>query len=245
MKTWRMWGAGCLLALGCTASVMAASKDLAQIRSQLAIEYVKVGNLRVALDMANEAVDADSRSAPAYLTRAYIYSLLQQDGQAEQNYRQALQLDPANPEGNNNYGLFLCEHNRLRDGMGYFSKALANPLYESPQTAYLNMGRCSAKLGETDKANDSLLMALRVAPNFPPALKELASLHLDLGNAKLAGFYFDRLRQNSQVLGPEELWLGIRIARRSGDRNLESDCAAQLRNRYPDSKETQMLLSGS
>ncbi|AUH49995.1 type IV pilus biogenesis/stability protein PilW [Chromobacterium sp. ATCC 53434] len=235
------------MAFGIAAPAVAASNphELARVRSQLAVEYAKIGNLKAALDNANQAVAADSSYVTGYVTRAYVLGLLRQDGQAESDFQQALRLDPASPEANNNYGLFLCEHGRVQDSLALFQKALANPLYDSPQSAYLNLGRCSAKLGQTDQANDYLLSALRAAPDFAPALRELAEMHLGLGNAKLAAFYFARLHRGSDGLDAPDWWLGARIARKTGDGALERECENALKNRYPDSRETQLLLSGS
>ncbi|UTH72561.1 type IV pilus biogenesis/stability protein PilW [Chromobacterium sp. IIBBL 290-4] len=222
------------------------AQDLARIRSQLAVEYAKIGNLKVALDNANQAVQADPTLVSAYLTRAYVLNLLQQSGPAEEDFQRALRLDPASPEVNNNYGLFLCEHGKPQESLAWFQKALANPLYDSPQSAYLNLGRCSAKLGRQEQANDYLLSALRAAPEYAPALRELANLQLEQGNARLAAFYFGRLRRAaSSALDAADWWLGARIARKAGDDALESECANVLKNQYPDSRETQLLLSGS
>ncbi|WP_233201123.1 type IV pilus biogenesis/stability protein PilW [Chromobacterium alticapitis] len=236
------------MAFGVAFSACAADKprELAQIRSQLAVEYAKIGNVKAALDNANQAVQADATYAPAYVARAFVLGLLRQNDQAEQDFRRALQLDPADPAANNNYGLFLCENGRVQESLPWFQKALANPLYNSPQSAYLNLGRCSLKLGQADKANEYLLDALRAAPEYAPALAELAESQLAQGNAKLAAFYFERLRRASaNGLSAADLWLGARIARKTGDGALEGECASELKNRYPDSRETQLLLSGS
>lgn len=247
MITWRMWMAVSLLAYSCVSFAAPANRKLAEIRSQLAVEYASLGNLPVALESANEAVEADGSFVGAYLTRGYIFSLMHLDPDAEQNFLKALQVDPSSPEANNNYGQFLCEHDRPRQAMDYLAKAISNPLYQTPQTAYLNMGRCSVKLGETTQANDYLLTALRLVPNYLPALRELAALHLELGNAKLASFYFSRLQQaaGNAPLEADVLWLGVQIARKGGDRAHEAEYSAVLKNRYPDSRETQLLLSGS
>jgi type IV pilus assembly protein PilF len=55
--------------------------------------------------------------------------------------------------------------------------------------------------------------------------------------------YLNRL---TQVAAPtaEALWLGVRTERRLGDRNGEASYALQLRNRFPNSKETRALLAG-
>lgn len=247
MSKWRVWMAVCLLAYSLAAFAAPANRKLAEIRSKLAVEYASLGNLPVALESANEAVAADSSFVSAYLTRAYVYNLMHLDADAEKNFLQALQVDSSSPDANNNYGQFLCEHDRPRAGMTYLGKAIANPLYQTPQLAYLNMGRCSVKLGETTQANDYLLTALQLAPDFLPALRELAALHLELGNAKLASFYFARMQQaaGNAPLGADVLWLGVQIARKGGDRAHEAEYSAMLKNRYPDSRETQLLLSGS
>ena len=104
--------------------------------------------------------------------------------------------------------------------MSYFQKALANPLYDSPQTAYLNLGHCSAKMGNKEQANDYLLAALRAAPNSRRRCGNSAQLHLGLGNAKLAAFYFERMGKGA-ALQADDLWLGVQIGRASGNRVLK------------------------
>jgi len=43
---------------------------------------------------------------------------------------------------------------------------------------------------------------------------------------------------------PETLWLGIKIARALGDKNSEASYALQLRQQYPSSEQTRLLLRG-
>ena len=54
------------------------------------------------------------------------------------------------------------------------------------------------------------------------------------------------LRQFGDVadLGPQALWLGVRTERQLGDREAEANYGSQLRRRYPESKQTQWLISG-
>ena len=59
------------------------SRELATIRSQLAVEYAKIGNYKVALETADQAVAADAAYVPAYVSRAYVLTLLREDGPAE------------------------------------------------------------------------------------------------------------------------------------------------------------------
>jgi len=220
------------------------SHDLAQIRAQLAVEYARSGNLKVALDSANEAIAADPGYMPGHLMRANVLQQLGVDGEAEQSFQHALALAPANPEANNNYGWFLCQRGRVDESLVYFKQALADSLYDTPQTARLNLGVCLNRLGRRAEANDQFLAALQIAPTFPRALAELARFYLEQGNGKLAGGYLDRLTRPGVSLSADELLLGVAVSRLNGERHREQQFVGQLKSRFPDSRETQQLLSG-
>jgi type IV pilus assembly protein PilF len=129
--------------------------------------------------------------------------------------------------------------------MLFFNSALTDPMYATPQTAYFNLGRCSRMQNQLEQAKHYLQSALRLAPDYVPALKELAALYLKQGSVKLATFYYSRLIKYAETLGPDDLLIGVKVARLSGDRVREARYAAMLQSRYPDSKETQQLLSGT
>ena len=221
-----------------------AATDLAQIRTQLAVEYSRAGDLKVALDSADQAIAADQGYVPGHLMRANVLQQLKVDGEAERSYQRALSLAPGNPEANNNYGWFLCLHGQENESLAYFRRALTDPLYESPQTARLNLGVCLAKLGRKAEANDQFLAALQAAPGFAGALTELARLYLEQGNGKLAGLYLDRLARSGVPLSADALLLGVGIARLNGDSDRERQFIGQLTSRFPDARETQQLFSG-
>jgi type IV pilus assembly protein PilF len=235
-----------LLTVGSAGSAMAGSAvDASRFRTELAVEYLRQDNLREALASAETAVQEDPANVAAYLVHAHILQLLKLDGRAEQSFKKALQLAPDGPEANNNYGWFLCTRNRMAEALPHFAKALADPLYDTPQIAQANWGMCLAKLGRDEEANEHLLAALKAAPDYPLALKELARLQLEQGNARLASFYFQRLLRVAQLATPEDLMLGVRVAHAAGDQSLETLLSDRLKQRFPDSKETQQLLMGS
>jgi type IV pilus assembly protein PilF len=245
VKKWQLW---LWLPLAVSASTAFASSqphELASLHVQLAFEYAKVGQYSMALESAERAVAIDQFFSPAWLARAHVEAALTHDVSAERDFRQALVLAPGNAEANNNFGQFLCERGRGPEAMGFLARALADPMYATPQTAYFNLGRCSRLQHQLTQAKHYLLTALQSASDYVPALKELTALYLEQGSVKLASFYYGRLIQYAESLGPEDLLLGIRVARMSGDRVREARYAAQLQSRYPDSKETQQLLSGT
>lgn len=229
----------------CTVAHAGTPREIATLRTELAVEYLKQDNLRQALDSIDAAVQADPTYMAGFLVRAHIQQLLKLDHEAEASFKKALDLAPASPEANNNYGWFLCTRERAAESLPYFAKALADPLYETPQTAQSNWGMCLSKLGRREEANEHLLAALRAAPDFPLALKALARLQLEQGNGQLALFYFKRLLRSAPLATPEDLMLGVKVAHLAVDHNLETQMADQLKQRFPDSKETQQLLIGS
>lgn len=227
-------------------ALAASQRELAQTKALLAVEYMRIGNMRVALQSADEAIQADSSFSGAYLARALVLMQLKVDRDADAAFQKALALDPANPEASNNYGWFLCERGRVEDSINYFDRALANPLYDQPQTAEYNKAVCLARMGRPVEANDLLLQVLQASPKHRGALKEMARLHLAQANGKLAAFYYQRY---NQLLMPQErtvddLWLGLQLARLQKDVAEERRLGQELQTRFPDSKETQLLLSG-
>ena len=81
-----------------------------QARVDLAAGYFRNGQMAVALEEARRAVQIDPTFADAYGLLGLIYMELDDRREAEANFQRALQLAPANPDINNNYGWFLCQH---------------------------------------------------------------------------------------------------------------------------------------
>jgi len=74
-------------------------------------------------------------------------------------------------------------------------------------------------------------------------LYQMADLSYSRGDDNGARTYLGRLTQVAQV-GPEAMWLGVRVSRRLRDRNSEASYALQLRNKFPNSPEARALSAG-
>jgi type IV pilus assembly protein PilF len=222
----------------------ASMRDRARIHTELAVNYYEAGKLGVALDELNEAIRIDKGYASAWGARALVYLDLQEYAKAESDFRQALRLDPNNSDTKNNYGLFLCERNRGKEGIRYFLEAIQNPLYQTPDVAYKNAGLCANKMGDLKAATEYFQRALRINPNQPQALYNLAGIAFSRDDYAGAKQYLDRYMRVVGSPGPEELWLGARIERRLGDRTAMMNYGNQLRRRYPSAPETKAFLEG-
>ena len=71
----------------------------------------------------------------------------------------------------------------------------------------------------------------------------LAELNLKRGDTERARFYAQRLAASFDS-SAEILWLSLRIERKIGNADAEASLGAQLRRRFPGSREGSMLASG-
>jgi type IV pilus assembly protein PilF len=221
-------------------------KYRAKIHTELAAAYYQAGNPAVALEEVRIALEADPGHVQAYSVRGLVHAQLKEYAKAEEDFQRALKIAPKNPDVNNNYGWFLCETGQPRQSIQYFLNAVKDPLYETPEVAYANAGRCALKAGDMDGAQEYLLQALRVAKSQVPETRyQLANVFYLRGNLDESKVYLNEAVKTMEPPTPEALWLGIRLERKLGNKAGEGSYASQLRSRYPTSKEYQLFLKGN
>lgn len=210
----------------------------AQVRTELAGEYYRVGNLGAALEAAQQAAAIMPTYAPAYNMLGIIHMQLGQNPSAVQAFEQAIKLAPNDSETLNNYGWYICQRQDPRQAMPYFQAALKDPLYNSPERAMHNAGVCAAKSGDAATAEAQFRAALQRQPQYGPSLLALAELVFSQGRVREADALLVRHMQVMQASGADALLLGVRIARATGDKTAETSYVQQLRRRFPDSPQT-------
>jgi type IV pilus assembly protein PilF len=169
---------------------------------------------------------------------------LREDRKAEADFKQAMRVDPNDSDTKNNYGLFLCQRQRGKEGIRYFLDAVKNPLYQTPDVAYKNAGLCSRDMGDLQGAEEFFQRALRANPGQPQALYSMADLSFLRDDFSGAKQYLDRYMRAVPTPGPEALWLGARLERRLGDRTAMLSYGNQLRRRFPSAPETKAFMEG-
>lgn len=216
----------------------------AKVHTELGALYFEDGQLATALEELRAAIAADSGYAPAYNVLGLVHLQLNENEAAEQNFRRALSIAGNDPEINNNYGWFLCQTGRTKESLVYFNNAIKNPLYPTPERAALNAGRCAEKAGDLAGAEGYYLRSMRLIRDNAAAVLALSGLKYrqdDLGDAYALVKDFHKLAEPTA----ESLWLGLRLARKLGDRAEELSYNTQLRRRFPGSREVQALLKGN
>jgi len=221
----------------------ADARTRADIHTQRGAAYFEVGSLGVALEALNEAVNADPNFGPAYNVLGLVYMDLREDDLAQKNFLRALQLNPVDSDANNNYGWFLCQRKRYQEAIKFFLAALRNPLYATPDKSYVNAGICSRRQGDEAGAAEFFERALKLDPNQPQALFQLAEMAYQRGALAEARSRLMRLVRSGVQPTAEMLWLAVRVERKLGDRDAEASYGLQLRRNFPESREAQALLN--
>ncbi|HKW37121.1 MAG TPA: type IV pilus biogenesis/stability protein PilW [Burkholderiales bacterium] len=228
---------------GAVIGEQASARERARIHTELAGSYYQRGNLGVALSEARIAVAADSGYAPAYNLLALVYGDLRETGLAEEAFKRSLSINPNDPDANHNYGWFLCENKREEESLHYFMMAVRYPLYATPQKSYTMAATCALRKGNEKDASDYLERALKLDPNYYPALISFAQLKYRRGELDAARTLVGRYNKIAEP-SAESLWLALRIERKLGDSSATTSYANQLRRRFPGSKEYQDLQKG-
>ncbi len=219
------------------------ARGRARIHTDLAVNYLEIRNLGVALEEAGIAQRSDPTYGPAFNVAGLIYSELRDDRMAEENFRQAVRINARDSDANNNYGTFLCQRKREAEGIKYFMAAVSDPLYQTPDRSYVNAGVCARRLGDFAEAENHFRNALRFQPNQIQALYQLADMAYARANYAEARVQLQRLIPVSAG-SPEILWLMIRTERRLGGGNSLDSLSHQLRSNFPNSQEAQALSAG-
>lgn len=237
-------GAALLVAGG---SARAASEKVnldkaAEINAQLAITYLKEGNLVAARDKIERALEQNPRTAETQMAAGFVYDRLGEDRKAQSHFDQAVKLGGKdNPLILNNAGAFLCRKGDRKRGEGYFLQAAASPLYPTPEVAYLNAGYCAQADSRPEDAERNFRQALALKPNLPDAMLQLAAIQHATGNDLQARAFLQRYQEQSPA-SAASLWLGYRVESALGDPAAAGEFAARLRREFPTSEEAARLF---
>ncbi len=212
-----------------------------EINLEIGIEHFRKGNLPQAKERIDRALEQNSRNAKAHMAAGLLYDRLGEMRKADSHFERALTLEPKNSEIANNYAVFLCKNERYDRGEKFALQAAANQLYATPEVAYVNAAGCARANKNTDRAEQHYRKALSVQPRFGPALFALAEVELEQRNYLSARGFLQRYMEGART-SPASLWLGHRIELGLGNAAAADQYAQRLKNEFPQSAETRLLL---
>ncbi|MCG6940743.1 MAG: type IV pilus biogenesis/stability protein PilW [Thiohalocapsa sp.] len=212
----------------------------ADLYVNMAAAYYQRGQLDAALERGLRALDEDRHSANAHYMLAIIYRRLGKQVEAEHHFGEALALEPDNPEFLNAQGTMLCADQRYKAAIDLFQRAVANPLYKTPEVALMNASDCSQRANHPTDAERYLRESLSRNANYPPALLAMARLSYERDDAQTARDYLARYGRVAQPT-PAALLLAYRVERKLGDKAAAKTLADVLRKRFPDAPQVMEL----
>jgi len=215
----------------------------ARVHTELSTAYYGAGQYEVALEEVRIALEADEDYLPAVNQLGLIHIALGQTEAAKKQLERAIKLDPSDPSVNNNYGMLLCTLGDQAEAMRYFKKALNDPLYRTPEYAYVNAGICMRNTGDFARSRQFLGRALALSPDQPQALYYMADMAYESSDYRSARRYITRHLQ-VVVSGPDALWLAARVANKMDDVGALDTYGVQLNRRFPNSAQTRAFNGG-
>ncbi|MGQ0502252.1 MAG: type IV pilus biogenesis/stability protein PilW [Panacagrimonas sp.] len=211
-------------------------KEAARINTELGTAYTRNGDLDLALDKFDRALDQDPELAAAHAGIAFVYVRRGEPQRAEEHYLRALQLDARDAATRNNFAVFLCGQNRGREADRQFQEAANDPRYGEPEKAWTNAGVCARRVPDLDRAEGYFRKALAIRPEFAEALAQMASLSAERGDYLHARAFLQRYEK---VAPPsvQMLALGAQIEHALGDTGAAAEYERRLKAQSPSGSE--------
>lgn len=215
----------------------------AAANAQLAIEYMKLGQLANSRECIEKALKEDSSNPNVQETAGLVYERLDEMSKAEHAFQTAMRLGNKDPNIANSYAGFLCRTGKTAAGEKLFLEVAHNPLYQTPEVALVNAGVCARSSGDLLDADKYFNAALAIRPNMPEGLLQTGNVAFDRGDAAQALNIVQRyLAVNKPT--PEILWLGFRAQRKLGDAVAAAVFARRVQTEFPDSPQAQNMRNG-
>jgi type IV pilus assembly protein PilF len=214
--------------------------DAARINARLGVEYMKQGQLEIAREKIEKALQQNPKDPGVQLAAGLLYGQMLEVGKAEHHYREALKLQPGNPEAQNALGAFLCRNGQPKKGEETFLLAARNPLYRTPEVAYTNAGVCARRAGRLEQSEEYLRLAVAQRGQYSEALLQMAGVSFERRNYMQSRAFLQRYLATTPGTA-DVLMLGYQVEKALGDLDAAAEYETRLRSRFPESPETRIL----
>ena len=161
--------------------------------------YMGIGLIRGAdtqrgVGLLERAIErASPPTAEPYFYLGAAYGELGRSEQSIENYRRAIEIDPAYAEAHYNLGLVHLRDRRFRRALELFEEAIR--LQPNGADNHVAAGVLRAQLDDPESARVAYLKALELDPLNTVALSNLGAINLQSGNLERAASYFRRVLQ--------------------------------------------------
>lgn len=210
-----------LLLSGCSSTPETAAADKARaahLNVELGSVYLQQQQRGLAKQKYLKALSLNPQSAEAYAGLARCDAQAGDIKAAQHAYQEAVRLAPDDAAILNQYGVFLCQHQRFMEGETMLSQALAVP--NNPQMAqtYENMGVCAMAGDQLNVAAVAFQHATEQAPERAMPYLHLGEIAAQQGRYHQAEAWLQQYNQRAEPTR-ESLTLALTLAKQAGDHN--------------------------
>ena len=223
------------------------SANTADIKTQIAIEHIRIGNIDKAKNALDEALAKNPNNPQTLMMMGITHQLvgtLDSLKAAEQYFIKALKYSPIDAQIRNNYGQYLFVIERYEDAIKQFNIASNTIGYSGRDVSLNNLGQSYLRLNKPIDAKNLFLRTLQINSKNTEALIGLAESYYLLNDSDQAADvfqdYVDLIGRTR--LEPKALWLGIRIDRMNNNMVSMREYVEELSTKYPKSSEFQKYL---
>ena len=217
-----------------------SSDEKAKVYLKMGVRYMEIGQLGIAKENLEKALDFDSSNANIHNAIAVLYERIKRFDDAKYHYQKAVSLDEENPQPKNNYGRFLCELGDYQGGLAHLNVALNMPLNRRKWFALTNAGICKVKEGNSQQAEAYFREALNQNPNYAPALMEMQKISYHQRNYMSARAFLQRYLSVAPE-NAETLWYAYQNERSLGNSQKAEEYRSKLLNKFPNSAEAKKI----
>lgn len=169
-----------LLFSGCATLSVEQEREV-DFHYKMGVSYLNEGNIQLAYVHFQKAYQINPKNKDVLHSLGLIYFQLEKFDKAREFYLKALSVDPMFSEVHNNLGVLYLRLNQLDEAERSFKIALTNPLYQTPERAYYNLGSVYYRMGKYESSIDSFTDAIRRSPSFYLAYYGLALAYNRIG----------------------------------------------------------------
>lgn len=167
-------------------------KETSEGYYRLGVAYLTGGDYRRAVVELDKAIELNPNDPSYYNAMGLAYFYDRKVDQAIPHFQKAVQLDTKLSEAYNNLGAAYVQKRMWQDAITAFTRALANPLYATPERAYYNLANVYYQMGRVNEAIEEYKKALDIAPDFDAAHNDLGFVYYQQGKIDLAIEEFKR-----------------------------------------------------
>ena len=217
------------------------AKERATIHADLAGNYLQRGQLDVAIEEINKSLDLDKNNKSANYIMALIQIRLKKPEKSERYFKKAIAEPDPLPSAQHDYANLLCRDGKYKKAEELYRSLLNNVLYKARDRLLMNVGACFIKQGKYKEAENAMRQSLRINPNSPDALLQMAKISYRNGKPLETRGWYQRYFQIGAKGGPEILYIAYQTEKTLGDKNASASYAIKLRSRYPRSSQAKKL----